>query len=289
MTLQGALRYDRASSFFPAADNGSPGNKWTNFQPITFPETQGVTGYNDISYRGGITWDVFGNGKTSLKVFGGKYLQNADNQANYIANAPSLDGANGRPGPNFQTRATRTYIDFNGNHVPDCPGFATINAPNGECIGADLGNFGQLGGLTATDPNVLKGWGVRPYDTQFNVSIQQRDPAAHVGGIRLLPPVVLQLLRDRQRQHGSERLPDVLVHRAHRPEARQPERPDGELRHSQGQRNINNVKNVYTSVGAITGNDSDWSNHWHGFDFTLTARASQGLSAQLRHEHRPLD
>jgi hypothetical protein len=42
--------------------------------------------------------------------------------------------------------------------------------------------------------------------------------------------------------------------------------------------NINNVRNVYTSVGAITGNDSDWSNHWHGFDFTLTARASQGLS-----------
>jgi hypothetical protein len=45
--------------------------------------------------------------------------------------------------------------------------------------------------------------------------------------------------------------------------------------------NINNVRNVYTSVGAATGNDSDWSNYWHGFDFTLTARGPHGLAANF--------
>jgi hypothetical protein len=34
-------------------------------------------------------------------------------------------------------------------------------------------------------------------------------------------------------------------------------------------------------VGAITGNDSDWSNHWSGFDFTLTSRGDHGLSVQF--------
>jgi hypothetical protein len=281
VTLQGAVRYDRASSFFPAAGNGSPGNKWTNFQPITFPETKGVDAYNDISYRGGVTWDVRGDGKTSLKVFAGKYLQNADNQANYIANAPSLDGVNGRPGPNFQTRATRTYIDFNGNHVPDCPGFATLNAPNGECIAPDLGNFGQLGGLTTTDPNVLKGWGVRPYDTQINVSIQQQ----------VLPRTSVEFGYYRRSFYNffvTDNLnlaaSDFQTYTFNAP-------TDPRLGSTSGQPvsyvipkpnvNINNIRNLYTSVGAITGNDSDWSNYWHGFDFTVTARGGHGLSVNF--------
>ena len=36
-----------------------------------------------------------------------------------------------------------------------------------------------------------------------------------------------------------------------------------------------------TSVGAITGNDSDWSNYWHGFDFTVTARGPHGLAVNF--------
>jgi len=281
VTVQGALRYDRASSFFPAAGNGSPGNKWTNFQPITFPETKGVDAYNDISYRGGVTWDVFGNGRTSLKVFGGKYLQNADNQANYIANAPSLDGANGRPGPNFQTRATRTFIDFNGNHVPDCPGFATINAPNGECIAADLGNFGQLGGLTTTDPNVLKGWGVRPYDTQINISIQQqifRRTSVEFGYYRrsfhnfFVTDNLNMAASDFQTYTFTAPVDPRLGSVSGQPVSYMI--PNANV-------NINNIKNLYTSVGAITGNENDWSNHWNGFDFTVTARGEHGLQVNF--------
>ena len=102
----------------------------------------------------------------------GKYLQSANNQENYTVSNPALDGRNGRRGPNFQTQASRTFIDFNGNHVPDCN--MLLNAPNGECIAADLGNFANPNALDASStPPCCSGWGVRPYDWQFGVSVQQ--------------------------------------------------------------------------------------------------------------------
>jgi hypothetical protein len=278
-TLQGALRYDHATSFFPSDHNGSPGNIWTNYKPITFPTTQGVTGYNDISYRGGMAWDVFGNGKTSLKVFGGKYLQNADNQENYTISAPTLDGRNGRGGPNFQTVANRTFLDFNGNHVPDCN--LLLNAPNGECVAADLGNFGQLGGLTAVDPNVLHGWGVRPYDTQFNVSIQQQ----------ILPRTSVELGWFRRSFHNFFVTENTNLGPGNFQTYTFNAPVDPNLGSQSGQPltyvipkagvNINNINNIYTSVASITGNGNDWQNTWNGVDFSVTARGQHGMSVNF--------
>ena len=108
MTLQGALRFDRNWSFSPAQQIGP-----TNFlpTPISFPQTPGVTGYLDLSPRGGVAYDLFGNGKTSVKVNFGKYLEPTSNNNNYILSNPI-----GR----IATTTTRSWTDSNNNFVPDC-------------------------------------------------------------------------------------------------------------------------------------------------------------------------
>jgi outer membrane receptor protein involved in Fe transport len=72
LTLQGAVRYDHAWSYYPAQQIGS-----TRFlpTPLVFDKTQGVIGYNDITPRVGVTYDLFGTGKTALKFTTGKYLK----------------------------------------------------------------------------------------------------------------------------------------------------------------------------------------------------------------------
>ena len=65
LTLQGAVRFDRARSWFPAQQEGP-----SRFlpAPIVIPETRGVDSYKDVTPRMGAVYDVFGDGRTALKM-----------------------------------------------------------------------------------------------------------------------------------------------------------------------------------------------------------------------------
>ena len=161
MTLQGALRFDRNWSFSPPQQIGP-----TNFlaSPIAFPETPGVTGYLDLSPRGGVAYDVFGNGKTALKVNFGKYLEPTSNNNNYILSNPIT---------RIATTTARGWTDSNRDFVPNC--VLTNPLANGECGQMNSLTFGTTTQTTAAiDPKILQGWSVRSNDWQFGVSVQQQ-------------------------------------------------------------------------------------------------------------------
>jgi hypothetical protein len=166
-TLQGAVRFDRAWSWFPEATIGP-----VRFLPTTatYPETKGVDSYKDISPRVGGAWDVRGNGRTALKVNFGKYLEAAQNSNTYVG---------GRPTARVRTTTTRTWFDSNNNFVPDCdlsnPLAQDLTATGGDICGQinDL-SFGKPVFDSAQDPGILSGWGVRPGDWGFGASVQHQ-------------------------------------------------------------------------------------------------------------------
>jgi hypothetical protein len=168
MTLQGALRFDRNWSFSPQQQIGP-----TRFlpNPLVFPETPGVNAYKDISPRGGLAYDLFGTGKTAVKVNFGKYLEPTSNNNNYILSNPI-----GR----IATTTARGWTDSNNNFTPDCdlmnPLAQNLTATGGDICGQwNALTFGTATQTTANiDPAILDGWSVRSNDWQIGASIQQQ-------------------------------------------------------------------------------------------------------------------
>jgi Carboxypeptidase regulatory-like domain len=182
-TLQGALRYDHPWSYFPATT--IPASRF--FPGASFEEADGVTGYHDITPRFGAAYDVFGNGRTALKVNLGKYLQGASVSNLGYASNPVLrtPAGTGTFGGIFPPSMTRTWQDDDLDFVPDCeltaPGAqGTQTAPGGVPDGIDFcgpvsnTNFASTQLIGATfDPDFLSGWGKRPSDWSLGISVQQ--------------------------------------------------------------------------------------------------------------------
>ncbi len=175
LTVQGAIRYDRAWSWAPAERNGSSETSQFMPNPISFPRTVSVAGYNDITTRFGGAWDVFGDGRTAVKANIGKYLQTATNDENYAINNPA-------GGTRFVTFVNnRSWIDHNNNRVVDCQ-LMNFSAQSPTTTGS-LDTCGALSGnnlnfgspnpnANVVNPEILKGWNVRPSDWGLNLSVQ---------------------------------------------------------------------------------------------------------------------
>ena len=117
MTLQGAVRFDNAKSYSPEQTIGPALINGQTFlaTPLHFERTDGVN-FKDLSPRGGMALDVFGNGKTALKVNFGKYMDPASNlNGNYSISNPIA---------RIATTASRTWTD-NGTGGPGTPASVT--------------------------------------------------------------------------------------------------------------------------------------------------------------------
>jgi hypothetical protein len=175
MTLQGALRFDVASSWFPEQTLGP--SKYFPTQ-IVFPETKGVNSYKDFTPRVGLAYDVFGNGRTALKANFGKFLEGVGVSTNYANSNPTLRIPTST-GPFGVQGVTRTWIDADSDFVPDCDlnnlGNQDLRPTGGDLCGPiSNARWGQNILTNQYDPNLLKGWGVRPSDWNFGISVQQQ-------------------------------------------------------------------------------------------------------------------
>jgi hypothetical protein len=262
VTLQGAVRYDRAYSWHPAEGNGSNAPDAFVPRPISFARTDGVTGYNDITLRGGAVWDVRGNGKTSIKTNLGKYLQSANNQDRYTINNPAQ-------GTRFPRATNRSWNDANQNYVPDCD---LMNpATNGECGAWQTPNFGNPIG-SSIDPDILHGWGVRPSDWQFGVSVQRE----------ILPRTSVEASYNRRWFQNFLATDNLAlgpndVDRFTIVAPQHPDLPGG------GGYTATYLDPRTLAVNNYTTFESDYgkrSQYWHGVDINVNARTSGGLVLQ---------
>jgi hypothetical protein len=272
LTLQGALRFDRAWSQFPEQRIGP--DRWVP-DGIVVPASQGIEGYNDISPRIGMAYDLFGNARTSLKANIGRYLHPASNQGRFI---------NANPSERITTIASRTWVDGNGNYSPDCdllnPAPQDARASGGDLCDVGDPTFGRARPATTMDPSILSGWGVRPHDWQFGVSIQQElmpRVSVEVGYYRRWWPIFTTAdVTDNVAVAANEYTPFNVVAPS------DPRLPGG------GGYTIENIYNI-TQAAALRVPESiqrsanfygDYTRYWDGFDITAQARLANGLTLQ---------
>jgi hypothetical protein len=222
LTLSGAIRYDHATSSYPetciqGVDNGlsrgfgnnepyvpiQVGGAYSGQRGYCTPRSDGVS-YHDVTPRWGVAWDIFGTGRTSVKLNMGKYLSGASISGIY---------ADANPAQRAVNEYTRTWTDVDGDRVVDCNllNFASQNnsASGGDICGGPTSVNGQDSVRYGRDPlsldaagtpiglattqcgrreegipadvqaycaaygdSLLDGWGKRRSDWQFGLGIQ---------------------------------------------------------------------------------------------------------------------
>jgi hypothetical protein len=149
VTLSGGVRYDHFSGLAP--EQWSP--EGTYVPARLTPLVENIPNWRDINPRFGVSWDVFGTGRTALKFTTGRYVDQA------VA-GPTRQFA---PMRNISETDTRTWNDANGNLRPE----------NNELGPTSNRNFGTVVQNTTFDPEYLDGIGVRSGHWNFHVSLQQ--------------------------------------------------------------------------------------------------------------------
>ena len=164
LTLQGALRFDYFATSFPDQTVGP--SLLTPTRNITFPAQDNIS-WKDLTYRSGFAYDLFGDGKTAVKVAFNKYLL-----------GQTLNGLGRDPNPvlSLRTTANRPWNDrgglgINNDYVPQCDLVNPLT--NGECGPINDRAFGTAVPGDTFDQDLISGFNHRQANWEFSASVQR--------------------------------------------------------------------------------------------------------------------
>ena len=130
LTLQGGVRFEHLSAEFPDQQIGP---NLLIPVAIQFPARDSGVGVKDIMPRIGAAYDLFGNGRTAVKVSLGRYVTPTNSTEAYAGGQNPIN--------RVATTTNRSWTDSNRNFVPDCD---LLNpALNNECGPWSNQNFGK--------------------------------------------------------------------------------------------------------------------------------------------------
>ena len=178
MTINAGLRFDYVNAGYP--DQDRPTNIWVT-QPLSIAGRDVVT-WKDFQPRLGLAYDLFGDGKTALKVSASRYGARDSSDWAEAVN-PALSNR----------RMDRSWFDgatahaFGGSAIPSCIGDVQCVAgdgivqgdplnpmPNGELTSPNVSPAFGLPAITRFyDPEWAFAWGNRRSNWEFSGAVQQ--------------------------------------------------------------------------------------------------------------------
>ncbi len=121
-----------------------------------------VQDWKDISPRVGFAMDLFGDGRTAVKA----------SVARYVAGQQIAVANQVNPVTALSLSDTRPWTDLDGNGLPlDANGNIQFNELSNSTA---TPTFGRNVSTTSYDPDVLNGWGKRPYNMEYTIAAQHQ-------------------------------------------------------------------------------------------------------------------
>ena len=158
LTLNYGLRFDYFNGYVP--EQQAPAGPFVPER--SFAAISDVPNWTDLNPRVGAAYDLFGTGRTAIKVSMGRYV-NKTATALAAAVNPLVTSVN---------EVNRNWTDSNSNFFPDCD--LANPAQNGEC-GAYLNqNFGKVNIATSYSDDVLLGFATREYSWDLTTEVQHQ-------------------------------------------------------------------------------------------------------------------